>query len=125
VWCWLWEYVPSLQSAVAPVGSVLEAVLAAGAEEAVAAALLVALGVAGGAVATLGAAGVLVAALPVHSATPPCPLQAPFFEALVVYEPSLHFPVASAGGAEGAACAALAVALFSDLAFAFSELALP
>jgi hypothetical protein len=29
-------------------------------------------------------AGALEAALPVHSATPPCPLHAPFFDALVV-----------------------------------------
>jgi len=86
---------------------VFAAVFAAGAagagDVAAAWALLVAFGVAAaGAV----VAGVLDAALPVHSATPPCPLHAPFFEALVVYEPSLHLPVASAGGVGGAACVA-------------------
>lgn len=38
-----------------------------------------------------------------HWATPPCPLQAPFFDALWVYDPSLQRPVAPAGASSALA----------------------
>jgi hypothetical protein len=114
----LCEYVPSLHWAVAPVGSVFEAVFAAGAADVVAADsdLVVGLDVAGAGAAAAGVVGALDATGPVHSATPPCPLHAPFFEPLVVYEPSLHLPVAPSGGVEGVASAVAALDFLSVFA---------
>jgi hypothetical protein len=100
----------------------LDAVFAAGALDAVevASLLLVALGAAAAGAEGADVAGAFDALPPLHSATPPCPLQAPFLVALVVYDPSLHFPVAPAGGVAGLASAVADVAFFS----VFDELSL-